>query len=551
MAFNFYANTPDSDLIYFGDDPIVWDRINAERLRRGLPPLSNPRPADDSQGAGAPAGAAPVAASPAAADALRQAEARKEALINQITNVDAIKFANQQTLARKQVELGAIANPAERAAIQNQINELNIVVADQDAKLGPLEKQLAQADQEVNAALASAFPGAQFLPKLPSLPSLPSLADVAVSLPINPGDLLKQIPSSVNIPGLSGGDITGMLASTASAVKAGAAAVGAAVTDAVQFVGKTVSDAAGAVGNTVSNFASSVGVGQYGITPQQLQNQGYLKPNTVDAFMAASGGVDQVSTVLNSPTVWTGKDAVTSAQQFASNTNLQSLTQQNILADGAQQLQNLGATSAASSAKDLAGAVQNAGKFGAETAADWAKGKAPADLVGALNDTAKNAQFAASLAGKVPDLGSITPPVEGAVGTVSRASVDTAVAGLLGNPKIPLPSFGNALAPPKLTLPSLPSVPGLPSLPSVPGLPSLPSVPGLPSLPDVPGLPSIPGAGSLPSVSSIGAAASTGTKDEDLVYTGDDPIVWDRINAERIRRGLPGLAAIGYPRPLG
>ena len=39
------------------------------------------------------------------------------------------------------------------------------------------------------------------------------------------------------------------------------------------------------------------------------------------------------------------------------------------------------------------------------------------------------------------------------------------------------------------------------------------------------------------------------TKDEDLIYTGTDTIVWDRSNAERLRRGLPSLTDIGYPRP--
>ena len=39
------------------------------------------------------------------------------------------------------------------------------------------------------------------------------------------------------------------------------------------------------------------------------------------------------------------------------------------------------------------------------------------------------------------------------------------------------------------------------------------------------------------------------TKDENLTYSGDDYIVWDRINAERLRRGLPSLTAIGSPRP--
>ena len=36
--------TPDNKLVYNGNDPIVYDRINNERIRRGLPGLSNPKP---------------------------------------------------------------------------------------------------------------------------------------------------------------------------------------------------------------------------------------------------------------------------------------------------------------------------------------------------------------------------------------------------------------------------------------------------------------------------------------------------------------------------
>jgi len=35
-----YSNTPNADLTYAGDDPIVLERINQERRRRGLPPLA-------------------------------------------------------------------------------------------------------------------------------------------------------------------------------------------------------------------------------------------------------------------------------------------------------------------------------------------------------------------------------------------------------------------------------------------------------------------------------------------------------------------------------
>jgi len=59
------------------------------------------------------------------------------------------------------------------------------------------------------------------------------------------------------------------------------------------------------------------------------------------------------------------------------------------------------------------------------------------------------------------------------------------------------------------------------------------------------------------SLASVGASTGTeinaslyaNTKDADLTYTGSDTTVWDRINSERLRRGLPGLASLGYPRP--
>ena len=43
-----FKNTKDEDLTYSGPDPLVWDEINSERLRRNLPGLPNPRPAEDS-----------------------------------------------------------------------------------------------------------------------------------------------------------------------------------------------------------------------------------------------------------------------------------------------------------------------------------------------------------------------------------------------------------------------------------------------------------------------------------------------------------------------
>jgi hypothetical protein len=110
----------------------------------------------------------------------------------------------------------------------------------------------------------------------------------------------------------------------------------------------------------------------------------------------------------------------------------------------------------------------------------------------------------------------------------------------------------------KFTTVSLPAVPdGLPadfaaklrpdgidklSIPSMPGhVPNVPSMPGVPSIPlEVSGY----AAGG-----AIDTSMYTKTADEDLTYTGDDYIVWDRVNTERLNRGLPDLAALGTPRP--
>lgn len=54
---------------------------------------------------------------------------------------------------------------------------------------------------------------------------------------------------------------------------------------------------------------------------------------------------------------------------------------------------------------------------------------------------------------------------------------------------------------------------------------------------------------SISSVGNINTSLYANTSNEDLTYTGDDYIVWDRINAERLRRGLPGLQSLGFPRP--
>lgn len=504
MALDLYKNTPNNELIYTGDDEIIWDRINRERLRRGLPGLTEigfprPTPALDDGGAGAASGSAfgapPISTSLAAQRLeISDLEAQRSQLIRAATNVESQVFANQQILARKTQQLANTSDPQQAQALAQEIAGLQSSVASQSQRVNQLQSQVGQLDSRLATLVAAAFgpiPGGIPVPSAPSLAVLDQLRSLPVGVPINPAQVLKTDPATVKIPGLDQAQLTGLLGLAAASVK------------------------------KIPGLARDLlgGIGKFGASPEQLEQQGLLKPGTSQKLASApdvtpadqqeaerinqEGGditAEQVArnrrlnSVLSSPLSWTGKNGVTDISAFDANDSLQSVVQQDIVKDGVDKLKSLGTITGNESPEQLASLAQSAARFGPSAVDLWSKGRAPPELGGAIAGVAKDAQFAVNLVDtQLPDLGAIPIPAEGAVRTVDRAAVDAAYGSLLGNPKIPLPSFGGA--------------------------------------------------------ADTGSSLYANTKDEDLVYTGDDITVWDRVNAERLRRGLPGLAAIGYPRP--
>jgi len=107
---------------------------------------------------------------------------------------------------------------------------------------------------------------------------------------------------------------------------------------------------------------------------------------------------------------------------------------------------------------------------------------------------------------------------QGAINTVNRVTVDSSIQAILGNAKIPTPSFSSQSTQILGELNVLKALSGAANM-------------------------------QLRLTGQSTAPGSSTQEDVRLTYTGSDPIVWDRINFERIRAGLPGLAAIGLPRP--
>ena len=278
---------------------------------------------------------------------------------------------------------------------------------------------------------------------------------------INAADFAKQGPALGTLGSMSLPDLTGTLAQASKLVGQGA--------------------------GTISN---ALGAGKFGFNATQLEQAGLVKPGTAATFLGTSGS--DLTSVLKSPTVWTGKDGVKSLDGLLSNDGLQNKIQQGLMTSGISDLKSLGIPTDKLTPQALSGLATNAAKSVQDTL-DWAKNTPglPADIKSNFNISAVNSAFSVNLTQTKIDPSMLQEykPVA-AENTVNAETLNAAAKRIVGNPKVP------SILPANI-------------------------------------------------VSSVYA----NTKDADLIYTGSDETVWDRINEERLRRGLPSLTAIGYPRP--
>lgn len=357
---NFYQQTSNDDLTYSGDDPIVWDRVNAERIRRGLPGLASigyPRPAEE------------------------------------VNSTASTNSGNGGTYSF--------------TGANNQVFEVRVPAGMSEADARSYFEKEFNAGKLTNLNIGQSLEGLSASAKS-TLGQLAKLTNVPVGLPVNPAQILKQVPATTAIGSLDPKQVTGLLGQASSAV-----------------------------GQGTDGFSIDKGIGKFGLTPQQLQQQGFLKPGTIEQFIGKEN-VDFTS-VLKSPGCWTGKGGAANLDGFLKNPNLQDTTQTALMSKGFDQLKSLGTITGKENPQQLAAMVQGAAKFGAADMAAWAKGAAPADLVASIDGLAKDAQFAADLTSKLPDP---APALEGVIDTVNRATVDNSVKGFVGNEKVPAPTYG-------------------------------------------------------------------------------------------------------------
>jgi len=225
------------------------------------------------------------------------------------------------------------------------------------------------------------------------------------------------------------------------------------------------------------------GLGKYGFTAEQLESVGYLKPGTADKFIRNPNSfVD----VLNTTTVWTGKNGVAEVNTLLENSALQDKTQyelmkstydtlvqtgeivtpgtdttapsgqifntvSNSLSSVANALGSIAGLAGLSTVldrgiSDLGGLLANSSKFGIDNTLAWAKGALPningASIKSQMDSLAKQGQFAVNFSDfKLPAAVAGVVPAAGFTGTINRTTVNAAFVKLVGSNKILTPTF--------------------------------------------------------------------------------------------------------------
>jgi len=206
----------------------------------------------------------------------------------------------------------------------------------------------------------------------------------------------------------------------------------------------TLAQAQKLVGQAPTTISNALGVGKFGLDCKQLEIAGIVKPGTAAKYLAS--GTNSLTSVLNSPAVWTGKNGVTDINKLLSSVPSQNQIQQTLMSTGLQNVAQLGIPINKLNPQQLAGTALNAAKS-AEDTLKWAAGTLPSQLKTQFNTVARDAAFAVDFAKSKIDSamsGVSVPPAENF--TVDRKTLNAAVTRIVGNKKIPPVSFEEPFA---------------------------------------------------------------------------------------------------------
>ena len=221
--------------------------------------------------------------------------------------------------------------------------------------------------------------------------------------------------------------------------------IGTVTSPQVQGLVATVAASVKQSSNVITNIK---GLGTYGLTADQLQTAGLIKPGIAD--QVRQDPANAVS-ILSSPISWTGKQGATDINAILNDAGLQTSTQQDLMTNSFNQLKQVGTINGTEAASTVGPLVNAATVYGVANATSWLNNNAPAAIVGGVSGLIASSGFGGafgtinqSLSGGGTALSSGTVAAKGYTNTVDRANVNRAMKAIIGNPKIPTPYFQSA-----------------------------------------------------------------------------------------------------------
>jgi len=278
---------------------------------------------------------------------------------------------------------------------------------------GGLTTALAQVTGSITPSTVSQIGSA-----LTKIPNLPALNPTTISNFVN-----TQVLAGTVVGPLSTTQIQGLLSSTSAAVN-----------------------------QLATEVTNQKGLGTYGLTADQLQQAGLIKPGTAELINQDPANL--VST-LSSPTVWTGLGGAESLDSVLSNPTLQNFAQQSTLASSYNNLSELGVVSSTinnvfGSTTDLGAVVNNAANYGLEATTSWLNNTLGGSDIGQLTTSAIESVFGMSFGSVNQTVSGGGNPLQTGVQspkgyshTVNRSVIDTAFNSIIGTNKIPTNIFAN------------------------------------------------------------------------------------------------------------
>lgn len=211
----------------------------------------------------------------------------------------------------------------------------------------------------------------------------------------------------------------------------------------VPEVNGVLAQAKNLVGQASTAISNTKGLGSFGLDLKQLETAGYVKPGV--AALAANGA-SLFATVAKSPAAWTGKDGIKSAGDLLGNAGKQSQIQQDLMTKGVAGLGAVGIPVQNLSSQGIAGMALNAAKS-LPNAEAFAKGlPIPGDATGAVqaafSSAVRDGAFAVNLVNtKIPTAFKEQDIPVPKIDTVNRATLNAASTRVVGDPKVPVPSY--------------------------------------------------------------------------------------------------------------